>query len=105
MEAVMGSPFRDSIVCVDIETGKVEGEFARLPTGLASHCSWLMDDRYLVVYGGTNGLRFFENVIRYDIETKSWTMMTKLPPSQESSTVLKQGRFAAVSACTPAGDD
>jgi Galactose oxidase, central domain len=59
----------------------VEGEFAQLPTALAAHASILIDDRYLLIYGGTNGLRFFDNIIRYDIERKEWTLMTKFPPS------------------------
>ena len=62
----MSTPFRDVIISMDINTGKVE-EFGQLPTSLASHTSYLIDDRYLVIYGGTNGLRFFDNVIRYDI--------------------------------------
>ena len=68
------------IIQLDLKTGKVS-DFATLPTGLASHTSYLIDDRYLMIYGGTNGLRFFDNVIRYDIQNKEWRLMTKYPES------------------------
>ena len=42
-------------------------EFGKLPSDLASHQSALIDDKFLIVYGGTNGLRFFDSVIRYTI--------------------------------------
>lgn len=83
----------------------MEGEFAQLPTALASHTSLLIDDKFLVIYGGTNGLRFFDNVIRYDIEKKEWRLMTKYPPTQTNSTFFKDGRFALVSASTPETTD
>ena len=63
----------------DINTGDIDPEFCQLPTALASHASYLIDDRFLIIYGGTNGLRFFDNVIRYDIENKEWRLMTKYP--------------------------
>ena len=94
------TPFRDEIISLDIKTGKVE-EFGTLPTALASHASYLIDDKYLVIYGGTNGLRFFDNVIRYEIETKEWRLLTKYPDSQKSSTFFKDGRLSCVSATTP----
>mmetsp|Transcript_17629 Transcript_17629/g.29781 ORF Transcript_17629/g.29781 Transcript_17629/m.29781 type:complete len:99 (+) Transcript_17629:653-949(+) len=97
----MSSPFRDVVLSLDIESGMIEGEFAQLPTALASHTSFLIDDRYLVIYGGTNGLRFFDNVIRYDIESKEWRLLSKYPPTQTGSTFFKDGRFALVSATAP----
>ena len=63
----------------DINTGEIDPDFAQLPTALASHASYLIDDRYLVIYGGTNGLKFFDNVIRFDLETKEWKLMTTYP--------------------------
>lgn len=53
---------------IDIETGKVEN-FGKLPSDLGSHCSALINDEFLIVYGGTNGLRFFDSIIRYEIKT------------------------------------
>ena len=79
-QEVMSSPFRDMIMQLDLNTGNVE-EFANLPTGLAAHASFLLDDKYLLIYGGTNGLKFFDNVIRYDIEKKEWRLLTKYPES------------------------
>ena len=77
----MASPFRDVILSLDMKTGKLE-EFAQLPTALAAHSSFMVDDKYLVIYGGTNGLRFFDNIIRYDIAAKEWRMMQKYPETQ-----------------------
>jgi hypothetical protein len=74
MQKVMDSPFRDVILSLDLISGQLE-EFAGLPTALAAHSSFLVDDKYLVIYGGTNGLRFFDNIIRYDIAAKEWRMM------------------------------
>jgi hypothetical protein len=75
----MASPFRDVVICLDLETGKIDDNFAQLPTALASHQSFLIDDKILIIYGGTNGLRFFDNVIRYDMEKKEWKLMQKYP--------------------------
>ena len=74
----MSTPFRDVIIQLDLNTGKVD-EFGELPTALASHTSYLIDDKYLLIYGGTNGLKFFDNVIRYDIQKKEWRLLTKFP--------------------------
>jgi len=70
--------FSDDLYTIEIATGKVE-LFGRLPTALGSHVSAIVDDKFLVVYGGTNGLRFFDSIMRYDIEKKEWTLMTKQP--------------------------
>eukprot|EP00353_Schmidingerella_taraikaensis_P014350 CAMPEP_0185593658 /NCGR_PEP_ID=MMETSP0434-20130131/72196_1 /TAXON_ID=626734 ORGANISM="Favella taraikaensis, Strain Fe Narragansett Bay" /NCGR_SAMPLE_ID=MMETSP0434 /ASSEMBLY_ACC=CAM_ASM_000379 /LENGTH=94 /DNA_ID=CAMNT_0028220409 /DNA_START=407 /DNA_END=688 /DNA_ORIENTATION=+ len=50
--------FSDDIYSVELASGKVS-LFGRLPTALGSHVSAIVDDQFLVVYGGTNGLRFF----------------------------------------------
>ena len=100
----MSSPFREVIMSLDLNSGKVE-EFAGLPTGLAAHASFMLDNKYLLIYGGTNGLKFFDNVIRYDIENKEWRLMTKYPESQKNSPFFKDGRFGLVSAASPEGDD
>ena len=56
-----------------------------------------------MIYGGTNGLKFFDSVIRYDLEKKEWRLMTKYPPTQQDSSYFKDGRFALVSAVAPNG--
>jgi hypothetical protein len=100
----MASPFRDVVSCLDLETGEIIEEFAQLPTAIASHQSFLIDDQYLLIYGGTNGLGLFDNVIRYDIANKQWKTMGKYPPTQNNSTFFKNGRFAMSSAVSPEVD-
>jgi hypothetical protein len=100
----MASPFRDVISCLDLGTGEIIEEFAQLPTAIASHQSFLIDDKYLLIYGGTNGLSLFDNVIRYDIANKQWKLMGKYPPTKGNSTFFKDGRFAMSSAVSPDGD-
>jgi hypothetical protein len=51
-------------------------EFGKLPTAIGSHVSLLVDNKYILLYGGTNGYRFFDNIVRYEIENKKWTLMT-----------------------------
>jgi N-acetylneuraminic acid mutarotase len=60
-------------------------EFGNLPTSLAGHASFLVDNKYICIYGGTNGLTFFDNICRYDIEKKDWTIMCKYPISTNSN--------------------
>ena len=68
--------FSDDIYAVELATGNVT-MFGRLPTALGSHVSSIVDDQYIVVYGGTNGLRFFDSILRYDINATDWTLMTR----------------------------
>ena len=58
----------------------------------------IVDDRYLVLYGGTNGYKFFDNLMRYDMQAKSCQLMTKYPTQLQDSSFLKDGRIAC-SAC------
>ena len=60
--------FSDIIYSIDVKSGKVE-KFAKLPCDLGAHSSALINDKYIIIYGGTNGLRFFDSVIRYDINS------------------------------------
>jgi hypothetical protein len=68
--------FSDVIYSINLDTGKVS-EFCSLPSALASHVSFIIEDKYLIVYGGTNGLRFFDSILRLDLDAKTWTLMTK----------------------------
>lgn len=79
---------------IELTSGKV-ALFGRLPTALGSHVSAIVDDKFLVVYGGTNGLRFFDSIMRYDIELKEWTLMTKQPQELVSSPFFQDGRIAS----------
>jgi hypothetical protein len=60
--------FQNSIFSIDTSTLHVS-KLTDLPTSIASHSSVLINDRYIVIYGGTQGLRFFDNLLRYDIDT------------------------------------
>ena len=88
--------FSEDIYSIELATGKVT-MFGRLPTALGSHVSAIVDDRYLVVYGGTNGLRFFDSIMRYDTQSKEWTLMTKQPSELVSSPFFSDGRIASCS--------
>ena len=88
--------FSDDIYAIELATGKVS-LFGRLPTALGSHVSAIVDDKYLVVYGGTNGLRFFDSILRYEIETKEWNLMTSQPSDLVNSPFFSDGRIAACS--------
>ena len=68
------------MISVNLETKKVS-MFGKLPTALGAHISALIDDKYILIYGGTNGFRFFDSLLRYEIETQKWTLMTKYPKS------------------------
>ena len=78
---------------IHLETKKVS-VFGRLPSSIGAHVSALVDDKYLVMYGGTNGFNFFDTILRFEIETKKWTMMTKYPGDFEKSTFFADGRIA-----------
>jgi Galactose oxidase, central domain len=67
--------FHNEIYSVDLASGEVE-KFGTLPADLASHQSALIDDKFIVMYGGTNGLRFFDSILKYSISDKKWTLMT-----------------------------
>ena len=95
-----GEPaFQNTLISVDVDNGKVEVVGA-LPADLAAHVSALVDDKYLVVYGGTNGLRFFDSVLRYSIPEKKWTLMTKQPKHCEMSRFFQEGRISCASCVT-----
>jgi hypothetical protein len=88
------SAFVNNIYSIELATGVV-GTFGSLPSELASHCSALIDDQYIVLYGGTNGLRFFDSIVRYTIATKKWMLMTKQPKHCKSSKFFSEGRISA----------
>lgn len=85
--------FSDSIYAIELSTGKVS-IFGTLPSALGSHVSALISDEFLVIYGGTNGLRFFDSILRYDIAKKEWTLMTKQPEELQGSNFFSNGRIA-----------
>lgn len=63
--------FSDDIFMIDLPTGKVS-ILGTMPSAIASHVSLLVDDKFLVLYGGTNGYKFFDSILRYSFEKKEW---------------------------------
>ena len=94
--------FSDTIYAIDLATYKVS-IFGKLPSALGSHVSAIIDDKYLIVYGGTNGYRFFDSILRYDIEEKEWTLMTKQPEELKGSSFFTDGRIATSQAAFDKG--
>jgi len=88
--------FTDQIVSINLQTKKVT-LFGRMPTALGSHVSMLIDDKYILVYGGTNGYRFFDSLMRYDIAKQKWELMMKYPDCFQGSTFFTDGRIASSS--------
>lgn len=65
----------NEIYCLDLETKTwtILGSFA-VPIG--SHAATLIANRYIITYGGTNGMKFFDTIMRYDLESKNCLMYT-----------------------------
>ena len=96
--------FHNAIFTVDLKEGETYGQVAEigtLPSDLAAHQSALVDDKYLIVYGGFNGLRFFDSILRYDIAEKKWTLMLKQPSHCKDSRFFRFGRISSSSLCLP----
>lgn len=55
------------------------------------------------MYGGTNGYRFFDNIVRYSIAEQKWTLMTRQPKVLQGCSFLQDGRIAS-SACQVDGN-
>ena len=72
-----------------------------LPADVASHQSALIDDQYIVMYGGTNGLRFFDSLLRYSLADKKWTLMTTQPPHIVGTRYFQDGRISCSSVLCP----
>lgn len=86
--------FSDCIYSIDLKTFKVE-VFGKLPAAIGSHVSAVVKDKFIIVYGGTNGFRFFDSILRYEIENQKWTLMTTQPENCKSSEFFQDGRIAA----------
>jgi Galactose oxidase, central domain len=99
--------FHDEIYSVDLDEASPAtyghvSLFGRLPADIGSHQTALIDDKYIVLYGGTNGLRFFDSILRYSIEEKKWTLMTKQPPHLKGSRFFQDGRISlSLALCLP----
>jgi hypothetical protein len=64
-----------------------------MPTVLCSHASVLIKNRYVVVYGGFNGMSIFDNIRRYDIQNNKWLTYTK-PEAKITCDFFRDGRIA-----------
>lgn len=70
---------------------------AELPQEVGSHCSCLVDDKWLATYGGANMLGFFDTVQRFSLADKQWTLMVNQPENSVKSKFFSEGRIASAS--------
>lgn len=49
-------------------------EKMEMPDVRAAHCS-VQHGKYVIIYSGTNGMKFINNCLRLDLETKQWQKM------------------------------
>ncbi len=92
--------FQNTIYAIDVSKEQNEGKvrvIGRLPSDLGSHVSAIIGNKYLLVYGGTNGGRFFDSVLRYDMDAEKWTLMTKQPENCKKSKFFQDGRISCAS--------
>lgn len=66
--------------CDEIHQYDIEGEewtlLGQTQTPMGAHCSAIFQStNSLFVYGGTNGARFFDSILKMNLETKEWTML------------------------------
>ena len=54
--------FNNDIFMFDPET-KNWSVFASMPVPICSHAACIVSNRYIVLYGGTNGMKIFDNVM------------------------------------------
>lgn len=66
-----------------------------LPIDLASHVSAIIDNKFLILYGGSNGLTFFDSIVRLDLENLKSTMMISQPENSTCKDFLRCGRVAS----------
>ena len=75
--------FNKDMFIVDLETLIVDDVF--MPEFICAHTTCIIDDRYLLSYGGWNGKRIVPYFIRYDIPETNlyfrWTRMVQAPPN------------------------
>lgn len=71
-----GFAYSETIFSVDILTGKVS-IFESLPKSVGGHVSFLVDNRYIVILGGTDGYEILAECWRYDIVTAIWKKLVK----------------------------
>ena len=57
------------IYSVELETGVVS-EVAQMSSMIMSHACSLVNDTYLIIVGGTNGMTFLNTVIRFNLKNK-----------------------------------
>lgn len=84
--------FVNEIYCLDLET-RIWSILGSFPVPIGSHAATLVVNRYLVTYGGTNGMKFFDTIMRFDLETKSCLMYTN--SKHAVSDFFKMGRLAS----------
>lgn len=73
------STISQEILTINLATMKVM-KFATLPLHLCAHSSIVVDNKYLLVNGGTNGQYLLKEFLRLDLKTKDWTWLSTCPP-------------------------
>lgn len=66
----------DTIYSLDLE----ELQWTRIgemPSGICSHATVLVKNRYVILYGGFSGTAIYDSIRRYDIESNKWLTFTK----------------------------
>ena len=65
-----------------------------MPSVICSHASTLVNNNYVVVYGGFDGLQIFDTIRRYDIKNNKWLTYMK-SDSATTSEFFNDGRIAS----------
>lgn len=87
----------DGIYSLDIEE-LVWTRLLDMPTALCAHCSCIINNNYVVVYGGFDGLQIFDSIRRYDIKNNKWQSFIK-PNMNSKSDFFTDGRIASAIDC------
>ena len=91
-EPQVAQKFSDEIWEFDFEEKKWT-VLCQLPTPIAAHAASLVQNRYLILYGGTNGAQFFDNIQRFDLQTKEMLMLSSFE-GDFTCDFFKMGRLA-----------
>ena len=72
--------FSSNLFALNLSTLEWTTEATWESSPMCSHCSVLLEDRYLIIYGGFNGLSLSDHIVRYDFETKELLTYTGKSP-------------------------
>lgn len=69
-----------------------------MPCAWCSHSSVLINNRYVIVYGGFSGTSILDSIRRFDIQNKKWLTYTK-SDDHSNSEFFSDGRIATAMEC------